>query len=66
MNGYRVEYSADGNQICIIPYFTIPLDDFFALVKMYGDLGYKCWLTADERCGYIFAKEVRQDISTVR
>jgi hypothetical protein len=55
-SGYKVEYSADGNQVCIIPNPSIPVNDMIALQKMYGKLGYKWWLPADERQGYIFSK----------
>lgn len=55
--GYKVEYSQDRNEICIIPYPSIPCDDFIAFVAMYRELGYKYWLPADERKGFIFAKE---------
>jgi hypothetical protein len=55
-SGYIVEYSDDRNEICIIPYPHIPFNDFIRLVKMYGELGYKWWLPADKREGYVFAK----------
>lgn len=55
--GFRVEYSKDRNEVCIIPDSFIPMQDFIDVVKMYGTLGYKYWLPADERCGYIFSKK---------
>lgn len=55
-SGYRVEYSKDENQICIIPYPSIPFLDFDAIVNVYIKLGYKRWLPADERNGFIFEK----------
>jgi hypothetical protein len=56
-DGYSVEYSKDGEQVCIIPNLTIPTNHFTALINMYIDLGYKRWLPTDGRRGYIFAKE---------
>ena len=54
--GYLVEYDSD-TQVCIIPKNFIPLEDMALLMKMYNDLGYKYWLVADTRCGFIFSKK---------
>ncbi len=59
--GYSVEYSADGNEICIIPKLTIPFYDFDAIVKAYRKLGYIWWLPADERRGYRFSKCAKKE-----
>jgi hypothetical protein len=56
MNGFKVEFSEDRNQVCIIPTPFIPFAEFSALVKIYKKKGYKWWLPADERGGYIFSK----------
>jgi len=58
-SGYRVEYDND-DQVCIIPSPSIPLEEALALFKLYGDLGYKYWLPADSRRGYIFSKETKE------
>lgn len=55
--GYRVEYSDDGDTVCIIPEPSIPSDEFFKLMKFYTSLGYKWWLPADDRRGYILSKK---------
>ena len=55
-SGYRVEYSDDENQVCVIPDTAIPFEDFIELTKMYRKFGYKWWIPADDRCGYIFTK----------
>ena len=57
-DGYRVKYDND-NQICIIPY-NMPLEDFIGLIKMYSDMGFKYWLPADERQGYILSKKGKE------
>jgi hypothetical protein len=51
-----VEYSLDGNEVCIIPNFMMPFDHLIAISRMYADLGYTIWLPSDERRGYIFSK----------
>jgi hypothetical protein len=61
INGYRVEYRENRNEVCIIPDTSIPMDDFIELGKMYINLGYKWWLPADERQGYRFCKEKREN-----
>ena len=55
INGYLVEYDNE-NQVCIIPKSLIPFEDFIELMKMYSNLGYKNWIVADERRGYILSK----------
>lgn len=60
-NGFTVQYSSDGNEVCIIPDNGIPVKDFVLLTKCFVKLGYKWWLPADERRGYIFAKEVSDE-----
>jgi hypothetical protein len=60
-DGFKVEYSADGQQVCIIPNRTIPSEDFFMLSEMYVKLGYKWWLPSDVRGGYILSKENMHD-----
>lgn len=61
INGFKVQYSQDTNQVCIIPNPFIPVNDFVEIIKMFGKLGYKWWLPADERCGFIYAKEVKNE-----
>lgn len=61
MNGYRVEYSTDKTEVCITPDPFIPIDDFTALVKAFDKKGYKWWLPADDRKGYIFSKTNKFD-----
>lgn len=54
--GFRVEYSEGGNQVCIIPMPFVNADHFAKIMQLYSDLGYKYWLPADERSGYILSK----------
>lgn len=56
-SGYRVEYTSDLDEVCIIPWPSIPIEDSVEISKMYGKLGYKYWLPADERRGFIFSKK---------
>lgn len=55
-SGFKVEYTSDLDEVCIIPWPSIPVEDCVALSKMYQKLGYKWWLPADERRGFIFSK----------
>jgi hypothetical protein len=55
--GYRVEYSDDDNEVCIIPMTGIPTEDYFLLIEMFGANGYKWMVPADERRGYRFVKK---------
>jgi hypothetical protein len=57
---YRIEYSKDGNEVCIIPMGSIPWEDFHALSNLFIKKGFEWWLPADERCGYLFSK-VKKD-----
>jgi hypothetical protein len=59
--GYRVEYSEDENEVCIIPMPALPMEDFFELTSMYIRLGYKWWLPADDRRGYLISKEKKEN-----
>lgn len=59
-SGFKVEYSKDGKQVCIIPMPLITTVDFDLLVNYYIKQGYKNWLPADHRRGFIFEKE-KQD-----
>lgn len=56
--GYRVEYSKDEEEVCIIPETGIPTDDYFTLCKLFNENGYKWMVPADERCGYRFVKKI--------
>jgi hypothetical protein len=60
-SGFKVEYSDDKNEVCVIPYPLIPVEDFVELVNMFMKLGYKSWLPADERRGYIFSKKRKKN-----
>jgi hypothetical protein len=51
-----VEYDEKKEQVCIIPSPSIPTEEFFALIDVFGKQGYKYFLRADERCGYILSK----------
>jgi hypothetical protein len=53
---FIIEYSEDEDEVCIIPFPHIPLDHFCEIVKTFGELGYKWWIPADERCGYRYIK----------
>lgn len=57
--GYKVEYDSP-DQICIIPWPAIPLDDFAKVMLLYSDLGYRWWLPADERRGFILSKKQKE------
>lgn len=61
MTGFEVQFSDDGNQVCIIPKPTISTSDFHALIKSLRKQGYKFMIPADERCGYIFVKRVKKE-----
>jgi len=55
--GYIVEIDDENEQICIIPSGGgIPTDHFLAVTKMVGEMGYKWWIPADHRKGFIFSK----------
>ena len=56
--GFLVEYSEDDNEVCIIRMPSIQAEEFWSLVKIYREKGYKLWLPADERGGYLFCKDV--------
>ncbi len=58
--GYRVEYSDDLNEVCIIPHSFISIDHMTAITDMYIKLGYKFWLPADERRGFIYVKDKKK------
>jgi hypothetical protein len=64
-SGYRVEYDHDKGQVCIIPEPFIPFNDFIELSKMYLNLGYKHWLRADSREGYLYAKVIPVEEKTL-
>ncbi len=53
---YRVEHDSD-DQVCIIPKPFISMTEFFAITKIYSNMGYKYWLPVDERGGYILSKK---------
>jgi hypothetical protein len=55
--GYKVEYSEDMNEVCLIPFPSIDLHEFCNLTKQFGLLGYKWWLPADDRRGYLYCKD---------
>lgn len=55
---YTVEYTNEGNEVCIIPMPSIPFDDFKALSDLYIEQGYQYWLPADHRRGYRFSKVI--------
>lgn len=57
-DGYKVEYDNE-DQICIIPSPFIPLNDAMLLAQLYNSLGYKYWLPADKRKGFIFSKKCK-------
>lgn len=57
MFGYKVEYDDEKGQVCIIPDPNIPIPHFTKLVKLLGKEGYKWWLPADERRGFLFSKK---------
>ena len=61
MKGFEVQYSDDESEICIIPKPSISTGIFFAVVDYFHKQGYKYWLPADERRGYILAKNLRKD-----
>lgn len=53
---YKVEYSSDGNEVCIIPIVGIPTDDMFALIKSFKKQRFNHHIPSDSRCGYTFVK----------
>jgi len=59
MEGFEVQYSDDGNEVCIIPRPKISTKDFFALIESFRDQGYKSMIPADEKRGYTFVKKVK-------
>ncbi len=54
-DGLKIEYDND-DQVCIIPNPRIPFEDFSRIMTLYSDMGYKWWLPADQRAGYILSK----------
>lgn len=58
--GYKIEFSEDSNQVCIIPNAFIYISDFDRIVNGFLKEGYKYWLPADHRGGFIFAKEIKE------
>lgn len=63
---YTIEYSDNGNKVYIIPCPTISTDDFFRISQMFIKDGFKHWLPADERRGYVFAKEMSNRVEDVK
>jgi hypothetical protein len=59
-NGCIIEYYND-DQVCIIPNPFMPVDDFGKILKLYSDMGYKVWLPADHRRGYILSKVFKDE-----
>lgn len=57
-SGYRVDYDNE-HQICIVPMPKIPINVLIDLIRLYDRRGYKFWLPADERQGFIFSKNGR-------
>jgi len=51
-----IEYSDDGNEVCIIPKRTIRMMDLCSLMDHFYKEGFKWWVPADERCGYTLVK----------
>lgn len=62
-DAFKVEYSHDMNEVCIIPMPFISCEHFGRILELYSDLGYKYWLPADERCGYILSKKTNVPLS---
>ncbi len=55
-DGFRIEYSDDEEQVCIIPNRLIPFLHFNAILEAFISLGYVWLLPADQRRGYILSK----------
>ncbi len=55
-SGYKVEYSIDGEEVCLIPQPMITSAQMHALVKHFIEKGYKWWKPSDHRGGYVFSK----------
>jgi hypothetical protein len=58
MDRIIIEYSEDGNEVCLMPNPSISLTLMTALMRMQQTIGFKYWLPSDERLGYRFAKEM--------
>jgi len=56
-NAYLIEYSPDGNEVCIIPQPTMTLTELAELMDNFSKEGFKWWVPADERNGYRLVKE---------
>jgi hypothetical protein len=56
-SGYRVEYSEDWKQVCIMPDPSIPAVDLLAITDACIKLGYTRWLPADHRGGFLLEKK---------
>lgn len=63
MSGFEVQYSDDGNEVCIIPKPTISSVDFHALIRAFKKQKYKYCIGRDERCGYRFVKKYGKDVT---
>jgi hypothetical protein len=53
---YKVQYSDDESEVCVIPSPSISTSDLKLLVKHFSKNGYKWWKPADERRGFTFSK----------
>lgn len=59
-DGLKVEYDNE-NQVYLIPNPRIDVEHFVKISLIYSELGYKWWLPADERGGYILSKISKKD-----
>lgn len=58
MDRVIIEYSEDGNEVCLKPDPVMPLDLMADLINLHGEKGFKWWVPADRRCGYRFVREL--------
>lgn len=54
---YKIEYSENDERVCIVPWPSVPCEHFLKLIRMYNEKGYRYWLPANHKRGYILSKK---------
>ena len=58
MDRVIIEYSEDGNEVCLIPDPVMPIEPMQDLIDLHGAKGFNWWVPADQRRGYRFVREL--------
>lgn len=62
MDRVIIEYSEDGNEVCLIPDPVVPLDIMRDLIDLHGSKGFRWWVPSDNRRGYRFVRELNSKL----